>query len=108
MDFILLASSGQPQQGAGNSFFIMIALMLIVMYFFMIRPQVKKNKQQQEFREQLGKGDKVITTGGIHGKITEVRDTTFVIETEGGGKLRIEKSGISMEASAALKTGDKS
>lgn len=101
MNQILLASSGQP--GGGNEFFIMLALMFVVMYFFMIRPQVKKNKQQQKFREELGKGDRIITTGGIHGKISEVRDTTFIIETEGGGKLRIEKSGVSMEASAALK-----
>ena len=101
MKTIFLASTGQP--GGGNEFFIMLALMFVVMYFFMIRPQVKKNKKQQKFREELGKGDRVITSGGIHGKISEVRDTTFIIDTEGGGKLRIEKTGISMDASAALK-----
>lgn len=101
MNNIFLASSSQP--GGGNEFFIMLALMFVVMYFFMIRPQVKKNKQQKAFREELGKGDKIITNGGIHGKIAEVRDTTFIIETEGGGRLKIDKSGVSMEASAALK-----
>jgi preprotein translocase subunit YajC len=101
MNNILLASTGQP--GGGNEFFIMLALMFVVMYFFMIRPQVKKNKKQQQFRQELGKGDRVITTGGIHGKISEVKEATFIIDTEGGGKLRIEKTGISMDASSALK-----
>jgi len=105
MNNIFLASTGQP--GGGNEFFIMLALMFVVMYFFMIRPQVKKNKKQQKFREELGKGDRIITSGGIHGKISEVKDTTFVIDTEGGGKLRIEKSGISMDASSALNSDKK-
>lgn len=90
------------QSGGGSGFFIMIGLMFVVMYFFMIRPQNKRAKQQQQFREEIKKGDRVVTSGGIHGKISEVRDTTFVIDTEGGGKLKIEKSSVSMEASAAL------
>ena len=95
-----------PAEGeGGNSFFIMLALMFVVMYFFMIRPQVKKNKQQQTFREELSKGDKIVTNGGIHGKISEIRDTTFVIDTEGGGKLKIEKSAISMELTQAINGG---
>jgi len=89
--------------GGGNSFWIMLLLMFGVMYFFMIRPQAKRAKKQQAFREEIGKGDRIITNGGIHGKISEVRDTTFILDIEGGGKLKIEKSSVSMEASMALK-----
>ena len=100
MNFVLLAASGQPN--GGNGFFLMIAMMFVVMYFFMIRPQVKKNKQQQAYRDNLSKGDRIVTSGGIHGKIAELKDTTLIIETEGGGKLRIEKSAVSMDATSAL------
>lgn len=95
----------QPQQGSeggGASFFIMIILMIVVFYFFMIRPQMKKSKDQKKFREGLKKGDKIITIGGIHGKILEVQETTLIIETEGLGKLRIEKSAAAMDNSSQL------
>ena len=88
----------QAAEGGGNEMLIMLGAMFVVMYFFMIRPQMKKNKEQQAFRDQVNKGDKIVTTGGIHGKISEVRDTAFIIDTEGGGKLKIEKSSVSMEA----------
>jgi len=88
--------------GGGNSLWIMLLMMFGVMYFFMIRPQAKRAKKQQTFREELGKGDRVITSGGIHGKISGVSDTTFIIDTEGGGKLKIEKSSVSMESSMAM------
>jgi preprotein translocase subunit YajC len=65
----------------------------------MIRPQTKKAKDTKKFREALAKGDKVVTIGGVHGKIAEIKETTLIIETEGGGKLRIEKSAVSMEYS---------
>lgn len=99
--FLMAQPQGADGGGGGNGFFIMLGLMFIVMYFFMIRPQAKRAKKQQQFREELKKGDRIITTGGIHGKISEVRDTAFVIDTEGGGKLKIEKSSVSMEASSA-------
>lgn len=97
----LMAPQGAEGGGGGNGFFIMLGLMFVVMYFFMIRPQAKKAKKQQKFREELGKGDRIVTTGGIHGKISEVRDTAFIIDTEAGGKLKIEKSSVSMEASGS-------
>lgn len=97
---VLLMASPQGTEGKGNPFMSMLPLILIIVvfYFFMIRPQVKKNKEQKKFRESLKKGDKVITIGGIHGKIVEVNDTTFVIETEGQGKLRIEKNAVALNA----------
>lgn len=72
---------------------IMIVLMIGVFYFFMIRPQMKKQKELKKFRENLAQGDKVVTIGGIHGKILEVTDTTVLIQTE-GTKLRLDKSAV--------------
>ena len=68
--------------------------MVIVFYFFMIRPQMKKQKDLKKFREGLKVGDKVVSIGGIHGKILEVTDTTVLIQSE-GTKLRLEKSAVS-------------
>jgi preprotein translocase subunit YajC len=69
----------------------------------MIRPQVKKSKDQKKYVNELKKGDKVVTTAGIHGRILEVADTTFLVEIE-NGKIRFDKSAISLEASKALNT----
>ena len=80
---------------------IMLGLMLVVFYFFMIRPQMKKQKEQKAFRENLKAGDKVVTIGGIHGKILEVTDTTVLINSE-GTKLRMEKSAISQTVAENL------
>ena len=83
---------------------LLFGLIIVVFYFFMIRPQVKKQKDQKKYVQELKKGDKVITTAGIHGKIADVSETTFLVETEGGGKIRFDKSAISLEASKALNT----
>ncbi len=74
---------------------------MLVFYFFMIRPQVKKNKEQKKFREALKVGDKVLTIGGIHGKVKEIADTNVVIEVE-GGRMRVEKSALSMDSTPTL------
>ncbi len=76
-------------------------LMFVVIYFFMIRPQQKKAKQEKEFESALKVGDKIITKSGLHGKVSELADTTVVVETM-SGKLKMERSAISMEMSAAL------
>lgn len=78
---------------------LMFGMIIAVMYFFMIRPQQRKQKQERKFRSELDKGMKVVTIGGIHGKIEEVKDTTIIISTEGGGKLRVEKAAVSMQFS---------
>jgi preprotein translocase subunit YajC len=75
--------------------------MFVVLYFFMIRPQQKRAKQEKEFESALKVGDKIITKSGLHGKVAEVAETTVVIETM-AGKLKMERSAISMEMSAAL------
>jgi preprotein translocase subunit YajC len=76
-------------------------LMFVVLYFFMIRPQQKRAKNEKEFESALKVGDKIITKSGLHGKVAEVAETTVVIETM-AGKLKMERSAISMEMSAAL------
>ena len=81
--------------------FAPFVLMFVVIYFFMIRPQQKKAKQEKEFESTLKVGDKIITKSGLHGKVSELADTTVVIETM-SGKLKMERSAISMEMSAAF------
>lgn len=78
----------------GANQLVMIVLMIGVFYFFMIRPQMKKQKELKKFREGLKAGDKVVTIGGIHGKILEISDGTVLIQSE-GTKLRLEKSAVS-------------
>ncbi|WDF56962.1 preprotein translocase subunit YajC [Mucilaginibacter sp. KACC 22063] len=79
-----------------------IVLIIVVFYFFMIRPQVKKQKDQKKYVDELKKGDKVVTTAGIHGKVADINDTTFLVEVDNGVKIRFDKSAISLEASRAL------
>ena len=79
-----------------------LVLIIVVFYFFMIRPQLKKTKEQKKFRENIKIGDKIVTIGGIHGKISDVQETTFMITVEGGVKLKIERSAISMDASTLI------
>lgn len=88
-----------PQEGGGGgtSTLIMFGLLIVVFWLFFIRPQMKKNKDLQKFRSSLDKGQKVITIGGIHGKIIEIQDTTVTLEVEGQGRLRLEKTAIATE-----------
>jgi preprotein translocase subunit YajC len=80
---------------------IMLGLILVVFYFFMIRPQMKKQKELKKFRESMGVGDKVVTIGGIHGKILEVAESTILIATE-SGKIRLDKTAVSNSAEDKL------
>jgi preprotein translocase subunit YajC len=91
---VILQAGGD--KGFNPQFLIMMLLLIVVFYFFFIRPQSKKAKEQKKFREALKKGDKIVTIGGIHGKILEVRETTVIIEVEGGNRLKMEKSAIAM------------
>lgn len=84
----------EPQPGFMQqcSFIIMIGLMVLVLWLFMWRPEAKRRKQMQEFRNGLKKGDKVITAGGIYGVVKEIKETTLLIEVDGNVTLRIDKN----------------
>lgn len=81
--------------------YLQFGLMAIVIYFFMIAPQRKRAKSEKEFETSLKVGDKIITKSGLHAKVAELAETTVVVETM-SGKLKMERSAISMEMSAAL------
>lgn len=82
--------------------FLPMILIVVVFYFFMIRPQMKKAKDHKKFIAEMKKGDKIITTAGIHGKIVDMNETTILVETEGGGKIRFDKAAVSLDSSKTL------
>jgi preprotein translocase subunit YajC len=86
----------QPQGQESNPWMSMLPLLLIIVvfYFFMIRPQMKRQKEIRKFRESLAKGDKVVTTGGIYGKITEIKETTVILEVAKDVNITVDKAGI--------------
>ncbi|MBK7171681.1 MAG: preprotein translocase subunit YajC [Bacteroidales bacterium] len=104
---VLLMAPPAGQSGGGGmaSSLIFLVLIFVVFYFFFIRPQVKKQKDQKKYRESLAKGQKIITIGGIHGRIVELQETTCTIEVEGGNRLKIEKSAVATDAQDQL-TGE--
>jgi preprotein translocase subunit YajC len=98
----LLTTLLQQPQGGGMQTLIFFLLIIVVFYFFMIRPQMRKAKLERTYREKVQKGDKIVTIGGIHGKIVEVDATTFLIEVDNNVKLRIEKNAIAVDATKTL------
>ena len=87
---------GQGQGGGGFSMLLMFGAIIVVFYFFMIRPQQKKQKQERLFRENLGKGDKIMTIGGIYGRILSANpdDPYLMVEIDNGVKIKVEKSAV--------------
>tara|TARA_B100001564_G_C20364412_1_gene544948 strand:+ start:287 stop:592 length:306 start_codon:yes stop_codon:yes gene_type:complete len=92
-NILLQAESSEP----GFPWVLLLG-MFIIMYFFMIRPQQKRQKEAKEFRDAISKGDKVVTIGGVHGKILSISDMTVVLEVE-SGKIRVSKSALSPSGS---------
>ena len=90
------------QSASGTSSLIMFGLIFAVMYFFMIRPQIKKQKQEREYRSALKTGDSVVTIGGIYGKVTDVKEDAVVIEVHGGTKLKVSKTAVSMTGESGI------
>jgi preprotein translocase subunit YajC len=86
---------GPPQEGSSPiGTFLPLILVVVVFYFFMIRPQVKRQKDMRNFRDALQKGDKVITTGGIYGKINNIQDNIITIDVGNNVILKVDKNAI--------------
>jgi preprotein translocase subunit YajC len=100
MNIILMM---QPEGQDANPLmsFLPLLLIIVVFYFFMIRPQMKRQKEVRKFRESLAKGDKVVTTGGIYGKIIEVKETTIILEIAKEVQIKVDKNGIIKDMSDA-------
>ncbi|HPR60468.1 MAG TPA: preprotein translocase subunit YajC [Prolixibacteraceae bacterium] len=98
MNYYSIILMAAPAEGAesGNplGMFLPLIAILVIFWFFMIRPQAKRQKELRKFRESLQKGDKVITTGGIYGKISSLKDTVVVIQVDENTKLTVDKNSI--------------
>ena len=91
---LLQTAAAQQPAGGGMSMWIMLALIFVVMWFFMIRPQRKQQKELQNFRDSLKKGDKVVTVGGIFGTVAEIKEHTVLIEVDNNVKIRVSKNAL--------------
>ena len=92
--FTVLQAAPAAGQGGGMSMWIMLALIFVVMWFFMIRPQRKQQKELQNFRDSLKKGDKVVTIGGIYGTVVEIKEESVLIEVDSNVKIRVSKQAL--------------
>ena len=92
--FLLQANAAAPKAGGGYSMLIVLVLIFVVMWLFMIRPQKKKQKELDEFRNNLKRGDKVITVGGIYGTVDEVKENKILIEVDKDVKIFVDKSSL--------------
>ena len=88
------ATPAAGQAGGGWQMWIMLALIFVVMWFFMIRPQRKQQKELQNFRDSLKKGDKVVTIGGIYGTVCEIKEGSVLIEVDNNVKIRVSKQAL--------------
>lgn len=88
----LLFVIAQQQQQSMLGMFLPLVLIIVVFYFFMIRPQMKRQKETQKFRDALQRGDKVVTSGGIYGRIDEIKDNIIYLEVAPNIKLKVDKS----------------
>ncbi len=94
MTHFVFLQQAAPQQGNPWSMFIFLLLLFLIMYFFMIRPQAKRQKELRKFRESLKEGDRVVTIGGIYGKVVKVDNNKVVLEVAPNVKISFDKSAI--------------
>ena len=92
--FTLLQAAQPAQQGGGWSMWVMLILIFVVMWIFMIRPQKKQQKELENFRNSLKKGDKVVTIGGIYGTVCEIKENSVLIEVDNNVKIRVSKQAL--------------
>lgn len=97
----ILLQAQEPANGGFQSIIMMVAI-IAIFYFFMIRPQKKRQKEINEFRENLAVGDSIVTSGGIHGKIKEIKDNTIILEIANNVNITIDKSSIYSTGSAEV------
>ena len=95
-----------PQVGSGLTSFIPLILIFVVFYFLLIRPQQKKAKEHQAFLGSLKKGDDVVTSGGIHGRITGLTDVVVTLEIAEGIRIKVNRASISNSAADARKQAE--
>ncbi|MBP6369843.1 MAG: preprotein translocase subunit YajC [Paludibacteraceae bacterium] len=96
------AQEGGPMGQYGS--LIMMALIFVVFYFFMIRPQMKKQKEIKKFRDSIAIGDKVITSGGIYGKVKDIKQDSFVLEIAENVRVTVDKNSVFATAADAPTT----
>ena len=100
------ASGGSAANGGADwSFLIMIVFIIAIFYFFMVAPQQKKQKKINAFRDSLKNGDKVMTAGGIYGRIREVKDNTVILEIADGVRIKIDKNSIYQSMQDVVESG---
>ncbi len=103
-NFAYVFLMGQPAGSTGQSnplvTFLPLILVFVVFYFFMIRPQMKKQKEMANYRSSLKKGDKVVTTGGIFGRVLEVKDNYVTIDVGGDVRLKVDKNALLKDPTA--------
>lgn len=90
----VLLQAGAASGAGGYQSIIMMVLIIAVFYFFMIRPQTKRQKEINRFREAMKQGDRVVTSGGIHGKIREISDTYILLEVAQGVTIKVDKAAV--------------
>ncbi len=98
---LIMLQAAQAQQGNQWSFWIMMILIFVVFYFFMIRPQTKKQKELQKQRDEMKKGDKVVTAGGIYGEIKEVQENALLITIAKDVTIKVDKQSVYVAAEDA-------
>lgn len=99
LNVLLQAQSGGGAMGS----ILMLVAIVVIFYFFMIRPQQKRQKEEKKFREALSKGQRVVTIGGLHGKISDVKETSVLLEIADNVKVEVEKSAIAMSVAPVQK-----
>ncbi len=106
LNYLLLdAAPSGGAAGSGWSTLIMIAILIVIFYFFMIRPQSQKQKKITEFRSSLKNGDKVMTAGGIYGRIREVKEKAVILEVADGVRIKVDISSIYQSMQDVNETG---
>jgi len=89
----------EPNNIGGAASFLPIILIVFVFYFFMIRPQINRQRDDEKFRSEMKKGDKVVTIGGIHGKINQIKESKIILEISENTRISIEKNCVSRDKS---------